>query len=71
MCIKISVGNEKCVELLIIVNIWMEFHDRDLVLKLFFDRCNDAVSVNSALSQTNIMMLERYDILDMCCNVCE
>ena len=75
MCIKISADNEKCVELLIIDNICMEFRDRDLVLKLFFDR---RIILNSAFLQTNIMkhnekVLERYDILDMsrCCNVCE
>jgi len=37
MCIKILAGNEKCVELLIIDNIWMKFRDRNLALKLFFD----------------------------------
>jgi len=35
MCIL--AGNEKCVELLIIDNIWMKFRDRNLALKLFFD----------------------------------
>jgi len=40
MCIK-SPSGEKCVELLIINNIWMEFRDRDLALKLFFAKCDD------------------------------
>jgi len=57
MCIKISADSEKCVELLIIDNIWMEFRDRDknLALKLSIDVTINALSVNSALSQTNIM----------------
>jgi len=57
MCIKILADNEKCVELLIIDNIWMEFRDRDknLALKLSIDATINALSVNSALSQTNIM----------------
>ncbi|KYN09081.1 hypothetical protein ALC57_18811 [Trachymyrmex cornetzi] len=54
MCVKIPAGSEKCVELLIIDNIWMEFRDRDkkLALKLFFDRCDDALNMSR------------------CCNVC-
>jgi len=39
MCIKIPAENEKCVELLIIDNIWIKF--RDLALKLFFNRCDE------------------------------
>jgi len=42
------------IELLIIDNVWMEFRDCDLALILFFDRCDDALSVNSVLLQTNI-----------------
>jgi len=41
MCIKIPAGNEKYIELLSIDNIWMEFCDRDLALKLFFNRCDE------------------------------
>ena len=76
MCIKILAGNEKCVELLIIDNIWMEFRDRDLALKLFFNRrdkqCFEYEQCTFA-NKHNEKVLERYDILDMsrCCNVCE
>ena len=34
-CIKIPAGREKCVELLIIDNICMEFRDRDLAKTIF------------------------------------
>ena len=74
ICIKIPAGNEKCVELLIIDNIWMEF--RDLALKLFVDRCDDQCfecEQCTFANKYNEKVLERYDILDMsrCCNVCE
>jgi len=70
MCIKILVGNEKCVELLIIDNIWMKFRDRDLALKLFFNRCDEQCTF---ANKHNEKVLERYNILDMsrCYNDCE
>jgi len=76
MCIKIPADNEKCVELLIIDNIWMEFRDRDLALKLFFNRCDEQCfecEQCTFANKHNEKVLERYDILDMsrCCNVCE
>jgi len=74
MCIKIPASNEKCVELLIIDNIWMKFRDRDLALKLFFNRCDEeCFECEQCTFANNEKVLERYDILDMsrCCNVCE
>ena len=47
MYIKIPADNKKCVELLIIDNIWVEFRDRDLALKLFFNRCNEQCIVRT------------------------
>jgi len=71
--VKISADNEKCVELSIIDNIWMEF--RDLALKLFFNRCDECFECEQCTfaNKHNEKVLERYDILDMsrCCNVCE
>ena len=76
MCIKIPADNKKCVELLIIDNIWVEFRDRDLALKLFFNRCDKQCfeyEQCTFANKHNEKVLERYDILDMsrCCNVCE
>jgi len=36
--VQIPAGNES---VLIIDNIWMEFRDRDLALKLFFNKCDE------------------------------
>ncbi|KYQ49525.1 hypothetical protein ALC60_11402, partial [Trachymyrmex zeteki] len=41
MSITIPAGNEKCVELLIIGNIWTEYHDRDKIPMLFLDKCDE------------------------------
>jgi len=76
MCIKIPADNEKCVELLIIDIIWMKFRDRDLALKLFFNRCDEQCfecEQCTFANKHNEKVLEHYNILDMsrCCNVCE
>jgi len=66
-CIKILAGNEKCVELLIIDNIWMEFRDRDLALKLFFNRCDEQCfeyEQCTFANKYNEKVLECYNILD-------
>ena len=53
----------------------MEFRDRDLALKLFFDKCEQCFEYEQCIfaNKYNEKMLERYDILDMSryCNVCE
>ena len=76
ICIKIPAGSEKCVGLLIIDNIWIEFRDRDLALKLFFDKCDDqSFEYEQCIfaDKHNEKVLERCKILDMSqyCNVCE
>jgi len=69
--------SEKCIKLLIIDNIWMEFHDRDKNLALlFFDRCDDQCfecEQCTLANNHNDKVLERYDILNIswCCNVYE
>ena len=70
----IPADNEKCVELLIIDNIWIEFCD--LALKLFVDRCNEqCFECEQCIfaNKHNKKILECYDILDIsqCCNMCE
>ena len=68
ICIKIPAGSEKCVELLIIDNIWMEFRDRDLAPKLFFDRCDDqCFECEQCIfaNKHNEKVLDHYDILDV------
>jgi len=74
-CIKSPSGGEKCVELLIINNIWMEFRDRDLALKLFFAKCDDQCfecEQCTFVNKHNDEVLERYDILNISrwCNAC-
>jgi len=70
MCIKIPADNEKCVELLIIDNIWMEFRDCDKNLVktvLYFDRCDDQCDDLWVCTFTNKHNegVEHYDILDL------
>ena len=74
-CIKIPVGREKCVELLIIGNIWIGFRDRNFA-KLFLDRCNDrCFKCEQCIFayEHDEKVIERYDFLDMSrdCSVCD
>ncbi|KYQ58966.1 hypothetical protein ALC60_02023 [Trachymyrmex zeteki] len=74
MCITIHAGSKKCVELLIIDNIWTEYCDRDKIpfLDMCDDRCYKCEKCIFALEYNDKLVEDYFNLrINRHCNACE